>query len=326
MSSVVPIATRLLAADPAGLAAAAATLRAGGLVALPTETVYGLGADARDGEAVARVYAAKGRPRFNPLISHCADCDLARAEGTFDRDADALADAFWPGPLTLVVPASPGCRISDLARAGLPSVALRVPDHPVAAALLRAFGGPVAAPSANRSGRISPTEAAHVLAELDGRIDIVLDGGPSRIGLESTIVACLGQPVLLRPGGIARRDIESVLGQPVAVPEPGVEVTAPGMLASHYAPRARLRLDATDVRAGEGGLDFGGRFKGQGDRPCLDLSPSRDLGEAAARLFGYLRRLDDEVDFIAVAPIPPDGLGEAILDRLTRAGAPRDAD
>ena len=326
MSRVVPIATRLLMPDPAGLAAAAATLLAGGLVALPTETVYGLGADARNGEAVARIYAAKGRPRFNPLISHCADRGSAEAEGAFDRDAGALADAFWPGPLTLVVPASPGCRISDLARAGLPSVALRVPDHPVAEALLRVVGGPVAAPSANRSGRISPTDAAHVLAELAGRIDIVLDGGPSRVGLESSIVACLGEPMLLRPGGIARGDLEAVLGRPLGVPGPAGAVTAPGMLASHYAPRARLRLDAADVRPGEAVLDFGGLLMGQGDGPYRDLSPTRDLAEAAARLFGSLRHLDEQADAIAVAPIPPDGLGEAILDRLTRAAAPRDPD
>ena len=315
--------TLRLAADPAGIGRAAELLRRGGLVAFPTETVYGLGADAASAEAVAGVYAAKGRPRFNPLIAHVADLDAARRQGSFGADALALARAFWPGPLTLVVPAAPGCTLSDLARAGLDSVALRVPAHPVALALIAAAGRPVAAPSANRSGRISPTAAGHVHADLDGRIDAVLDGGATAVGVESTILSCLGEPTLLRPGGTTRGAIEAVLGRSLADAAPGGPAIAPGMLLSHYAPRAVVRLDAEALRPGEAGLDFGGRFAGQGGA-VLDLSPRRDLAEAAANLFGFLRRLDEDLGgtgAIAVAPIPPSGLGEAIRDRLARAAA-----
>ncbi len=311
--------------DLAGIAAAAALLRRGGLVAFPTETVYGLGADAGSAEAVAGIYAAKGRPRFNPLIAHVADLDAALEQGAFCRDALALARAFWPGPLTLVVPASPSCTVSDLARAGLDSVALRVPAHPVARALIAAAGVPVAAPSANRSGRISPTMAAHVHGDLDGRIDAVLDGGATAVGVESTIVSCLGAPTLLRPGGVTREAIEAVLGRNLAAPAQGGPRIAPGMLLSHYAPRAAVRLGAEALRPGEAGLDFGGRFAGQGGA-VLDLSPRRDLGEAASNLFGFLRRLDDALGgsgTIAVAPIPTEGLGEAIADRLARAAGER---
>ena len=317
--------TLRLAPDFAGIAAAADILRRGRLLAFPTETVYGLGADAGSAEAVAGIYAAKGRPRFNPLIAHVPDLDAARQQGIFDPDALALTRAFWPGPLTLVVPVASGCSVSDLARAGLDSVALRVPAHPIALALLAAARVPVAAPSANRSGRISPTTAAHVLGDLDGRIDAVLDGGPTAVGVESTIVSCLGAPKLLRPGGVTRGAIEAVLGRGLAAPEPGGPMVAPGMLLSHYAPRAAVRLDAEDLRPGEAGLDFGGRFAGQGGT-VLDLSPRRDLAEAAANLFGFLRRLDDEISgvgTIAVAPIPTEGLGEAIADRLARAAAER---
>ena len=323
MSLTASLQTRLLRPDHGGLATAAALLRANGLVAFPTETVYGLGADARSGEATARIYEAKGRPRFNPLIAHLPSPALAMAEGLFDRHAAALAEAFWPGPLTLVVPATPACGVCELARAGLPSVALRVPGHALARAFLEAAGVPVVAPSANRSGRISPTEALHVMAELDGRIDIVLDGGPTSVGLESTIVACLGRPTLLRPGGIARADLESVLGVALAAPETGGKVAAPGMLASHYAPQAAVRLAAREARPGEAVLDFGGRLGGQGAAAYLDLSPRGDLKEAASRLFGYLRRLDALAPTIAVAPIPVTGLGEAINDRLGRAAAAR---
>ena len=317
--------TARLAADPAGIAAAADLLRAGRLVAFPTETVYGLGADARSAEGVAGIYAAKGRPSFNPLIAHVADLAAAREQGLFDADALALARAFWPGPLTLVVPVTPGCTVSDLARAGLDSVALRVPAHPVARALIAEAGLPVAAPSANRSGRISPTTAAHVLADLDGRIDAVLDGGPTEVGVESAIVSCLGAPTLLRPGGVTREAIEAVLGRPLADAAAGGRTIAPGMLVSHYAPRAAVRLDARALRPGEAGLDFGGRFSGQGG-PVLDLSRRRDLAEAAANLFGFLRSLDERLagqGSIAVAPIPAEGLGEAIRDRLARAAAER---
>ncbi len=317
--------TLRLDADAGGIAAAAALLRDGGLVAFPTETVYGLGADARVAEAVAGIYGAKARPRFNPLIAHVIDLAEAELEGTFGPDALALARAFWPGPLTLVVPAAPGCAVCDLARAGLDSVALRVPSHPVARALIAAAGRPVAAPSANRSGRVSPTTAAHVLGDLDGRIDAVLDGGATDVGVESTIVSCLGSPVLLRPGGVTREAIEAVLGRSVAAPEADARRVAPGMLASHYAPRARLRLGAEAPVPGEAGLDFGGRFAGWSGIH-LDLSPRGDLAEAAAHLFGYLRRLDDALGgrgTIAAAPIPGHGIGEAIADRLARAAAPR---
>ena len=254
-STAGPRRTETLGAD--AVLRAAEMLRRGGLVAFPTETVYGLGADATRAEAVARIYAAKERPRFNPLIAHVASVDAARREGVFDESALALAARFWPGPLTLVVPAAPGASVCDLARAGLDSVALRVPAHPLAHALLERVGRPVAAPSANRSGRISPTTAAHVLAELDGRIDAVLDGGATQVGLESTIVACLGAPRLLRPGGVPREALEAALGRPLLAPADEAGPRAPGMLASHYAPRARVRLSARRIEPGEAALLFG---------------------------------------------------------------------
>lgn len=326
--------TRLLPAGPAATEAATTVLKAGGLVAFPTETVYGLGADATNGEAVARLYAAKGRPSFNPLIAHVADLAAARQLGCFNSAADALASAFWPGPLTLILPRFETCPVSDLATAGLDSLALRVPDHPVAHDLLAAFGGPVVAPSANRSGHVSPTEAAHVLADLEGRVDLIIDGGPTPVGLESTIVACLGEPTLLRPGGLAREAIEAVLGRSLLAPATGPQPSgsdadmplAPGMLASHYAPRAALRLDATQVRDGEALLAFGRETiaGAEGARASLNLSQRGDLVEAAAHLFSYLRALDSSgASCIAVMPIPHAGLGEAINDRLLRAAAPR---
>ncbi len=321
-------ATRRLAGDAGGIAEAADLLRRGGLVAFPTETVYGLGADATNAAAVAGIYAAKGRPRFNPLIAHVPDLAAARRHGMLDGAALRLARRFWPGPLTLVVPRAPGCAICDLATAGLDSIGLRVPDHPVARAILAATGRPVAAPSANRSGRVSPTEASHVLGDLDGRIDAVVDGGATPVGVESTIVACLGeQPVLLRPGGVPREAIEAELG--CALPgggETGGDAPlAPGMLASHYAPRAGVRLDATRVGPDEAVLLFGSfRPEGLAGQPQANLSPSGDLTEAAAHLFGLLRRLDAAgAPTIAVAPVPETGLGEAIVDRLRRAAAPR---
>jgi L-threonylcarbamoyladenylate synthase len=323
-----PAATRRLAASPEAIRQAAAVLRRGGLVAFPTETVYGLGADAANGEAVAALYAAKGRPRFNPLIAHFADGDAARREGRFDTDAERLAAAFWPGPLTLVVPAATGGTVALLARAGLGSVALRVPAHPVAQALIAAFGGPIVAPSANRSGHVSPTTAAHVMADLDGRIDFVLDGGPTHVGVESTIVACLGKgpPRLLRPGGVPRAAIERVLGHALAV-LPGGEGApqSPGMLPSHYAPRARLRLGATAAQPGEAVLRFAGRpAVVAGAAAIRELSAAGDLAEAAANLFGHLRARDEAgAAVIAVGPVPTEGLGEAINDRLARAAAPR---
>lgn len=321
----VELTTRVLAADRAAITAAARTLGAGGLVAFPTETVYGLGADATNGEAVARLYAAKGRPRFNPLIAHVADVNAACRVARFDADAELLATVFWPGPLTLVLPKAPGCPVSELATAGLDSIALRVPDHPVAHDILAALGRPVVAPSANQSGRVSPTMAQHVRADLEGRIDLIVDGGPTKIGVESTIVSCLGAPVLLRPGGVPRDVIERVLGRSLGMTESSDEEAplAPGMLASHYAPQTPLRLNATSVNAGEALLAFGPEVLPGASR-TLNLSPAGDLVEAAANLFAHLRALDaSDARAIAVMPIPNEGLGEAINDRLARAAAPR---
>ena len=320
--------TERLAADKAGVEHAAALLRDGGLVAFPTETVYGLGADATNAEAVARIYAAKERPSFNPLIAHVESLEAALVQGIFDETAQRLARAFWPGPLTLVVPVARTCTISDLARAGLDSVGLRVPAHLLAHALLAEVGRPVAAPSANRSGRVSPTEADHVLVDLDGRIDAVLDGGPAQVGLESTIVACLdGRPRLLRPGGVSREAIEALIERPLETgPEGSDGPLAPGMLASHYAPRARVWLNAAEIHPGEAALLFGAEApRGiEGARAVLNLSENGDLIEAAARLFSYLRQLDASgAEVIAVSPIPETGLGEAINDRLRRAAAER---
>jgi L-threonylcarbamoyladenylate synthase len=319
--------TRMIPAETGGAEAAARCLAAGGLVAFPTETVYGLGADATSGEAVARLYAAKGRPAFNPLIAHVDNVASARKLAILDDDAERLAEAFWPGPLTLVLLKQQACPVSDLATAGLDTIALRVPDHPVAQDILSAFGRPVVAPSANRSGHVSPTQAAHVMADLRGRIDLIVDGGPTLVGVESTIVACGERTVLLRPGGLPRHDIEKVLGHSVIRPDRRARdeeaPAAPGMLASHYAPRARLRLDATDFRDGEAILAFGPANDVPGAR-LLNLSPSGDLVEAAANLFAHLRALDRTgTAAIAVMPVPHDGLGEAINDRLQRAAAPR---
>jgi L-threonylcarbamoyladenylate synthase len=317
--------TRTMKADAAAIAEAVRCLAAGGLVAFPTETVYGLGADARNGKAVARLYAAKGRPSFNPLIAHVATLAAARRLAQFDRVAEALAAAFWPGPLTLVLPRRTDCSIAELALAGLDSVAVRVPAHPVAQTLLAEFDGPVVAPSANRSGHVSPTSAAHVLADLRGRIDLVIDAGPCAVGVESTIVACLGAPSLLRPGGLARDAIERALGQPLAeAPAGDSKPIAPGMLASHYAPKTKLRLDADAVHAGEALLAFGASPPSAQAAATLNLSPRGDLVEAAANLFSHLRALDASgAKAIAVMRVPHQGLGEAINDRLARAAAPR---
>ncbi|GEO13128.1 L-threonylcarbamoyladenylate synthase [Microvirga aerophila] len=320
--------TERLAADAAGVERATEILRSGGLVAFPTETVYGLGADATNAEAVAGIYAAKERPSFNPLIAHVDSLDAALAQGEFDDTAMRLAKAFWPGPLTLVVPVAKTGTISDLARAGLDSVGLRVPAHLLAHALLAHVGRPVAAPSANRSGRISPTEADHVLGDLEGRIGAVLDGGPALVGVESTIIACLGGPPrLLRPGGVPREAIDAMLGQALdSVADETGNPLAPGMLESHYAPRARVRLGVSEIASGEAALLFGQDApRGvEAARVALNLSESGDLVEAAARLFSYLRQLDASgADAIAVGPIPNAGLGEAINDRLTRAAADR---
>ena len=317
--------TIVLPADAEAIDGAAAALREGGLVAFPTETVYGLGADATQAWAVARIYDAKDRPSFNPLIAHVGDIDAARREAVLPDAALRLAEAFWPGPLTIVAPLAPGGSVCDLARAGLPSVAVRVPAHPVAQALLAAFGRPIAAPSANRSGHVSPVTAAHVAEDLSGKVDMILDGGRTPAGLESTIVSfCESSPVLLRPGAVAREAIEKILGEKLAATE-HAEILAPGMTPSHYAPAARLRLEAHELKEGEAALDFGGRLaaRAQAGAFVLDLSPSGDLFEAAANLFAYLREFDArQIANVAVAHVPERGLGEAINDRLRRASAP----
>lgn len=327
----VGLKTQILPAGEA-VAAAARTLAEGGLVAFPTETVYGLGADATNPAAIARLYQAKGRPAFNPLIAHVGDLAAARQIARFDAAATALAEAFWPGPLTLVLPKTDACAVADLATAGLDTVAVRIPAHKIARDILRQFGGPVVAPSANISGHVSPTTAAHVLSDLDGRIDLIVDGGAVEVGVESTIVGCFDEPMLLRPGGLPRAEIERVLGRAIAQPpaETGNgngQPLAPGMLASHYAPRARVRLNAVALAPGEALLAFGlGAISGIDAAPAvMNLSERGDLDEAAANLFGHLRALDAKgVRAIAVMPIPDEGLGEAINDRLRRAAVGRE--
>jgi L-threonylcarbamoyladenylate synthase len=323
----VEVATRRMHANAAAIAEAARILAAGGLVAFPTETVYGLGTDATNGEAVARLYAAKGRPTFNPLIVHVADRAAAQRLGKFNAAASALAAAFWPGPLTLVLPKTDECPVAELATAGLDTIAARAPDHPVARALIEAASRPLVAPSANRSGHVSPTMAAHVAADLGGRIDLILDGGPTPVGVESTIVACTsGHPVLLRPGGVPRAAIEEVLGGPLGEPASADAPQAPGMLASHYAPATRLRLDADKVEPHEALLAFGPSLPPGAAQAVatLNLSSAGDLVEAAANLFAHLRALDRAgARAIATMPVPREGLGEAINDRLARAAAPR---
>lgn len=311
--------TERLSPDATGLDRAAALLRAGQVVAIPTETVYGLAADATDAAAVARIYEAKGRPSFNPLIVHVPGLDAAREIATLDHAAAALAGAFWPGPLTLVLPLRDGHPIAALATAGLPTVAIRVPDHPVAQEVLRRTDRPLAAPSANASGRVSSTAADHVLSHLDGRIAAVLDAGPCPVGVESTIVATGdGTPRLLRPGGLPVEAAEACLNHPLIDGTTPGKIVAPGQLASHYAPGATLRLNATTPEPGEVFVTFG---DGNSD---WTLSATRDLFEAAANLFPLLHRLDrEDIERAAFAPIPDHGLGRAINDRLRRAAAPR---
>ena len=314
-------------------AEAAAMLRAGNLVAFPTETVYGLGADARNGRAGAAVFEAKGRPHFNPLICHYASPDAAFDDVVADSRARALAAAFWPGPLTLVLPRRPACRVDLLAGAGLDTLAVRVPAHPLALEVLRGVEGPVAAPSANRSGNVSPTTAAHVLAELEGRIAAVLEGGACAVGVESTVLdLAAGGAALLRPGGVTVEAIEAVIGRvgrpvPLTAAEATRGLRSPGMTLSHYAPRLPLRLNAGDVAPDEALLAFGPRpLVGAG--ALWSLSPMGDLTETAARLFAGLRWLDAEgarlsLRGIAAMRVPEDGLGAAINDRLERAAVPR---
>jgi L-threonylcarbamoyladenylate synthase len=312
--------TQLLPADDAGVRRAAVLLREGLLVAFPTETVYGLGGDATNDRAVAAIFQAKGRPRFNPLIVHLPRLAEAEALAVFDDRARAVAAAFWPGPLTLVLPLRPDAGLSPLVTAGLQTVALRVPAHPLARALLRKVGRPVAAPSANPSGRVSPTRADHVMQGLSGRIAAVVDGGPCAVGVESTILGLDGPPRLLRPGGIPAEALEAALGQPLATGGDAARPTAPGQLASHYAPGAAVRLGAHAAETGEILVGFGPLI---GD---LTLSAGGDLVEAAANLFHILREADTLAGpggRIAFAPVPDHGLGRAINDRLRRAAAPR---
>ncbi len=328
----VGLKTLILPAGEAAVAAAADCLAEGGLVAFPTETVYGLGADATNAGAIARLYQAKGRPSFNPLIAHVSDLRAGMRIACFDATAIALAEAFWPGPLTLVLPKTKNCAVADLATAGLDTAAIRVPAHPVARAILRALGGPVVAPSANLSGHVSPTTAAHVQTDLTGRIDLIVDGGAVEVGVESTIVGCFDQPMLLRPGGLPRGEIERVLGRTLPQPPDDADnytsqPLAPGMLASHYAPRTRVRLNAERIEAGEALLAFGSATVPGTKRATavMNLSAGGDLTEAAANLFGYLRALDAKgARTIAVMPVPHHGLGEAINDRLRRAAVGRE--
>jgi L-threonylcarbamoyladenylate synthase len=328
----VGLKTEILPASLTAVAAAARCLAGGGLVAFPTETVYGLGADATNSAAIARLYQAKGRPAFNPLIAHVSDIETARKIAAFDTAAIALAGAFWPGPLTLVLPKAKDCPVADLATAGLETVAIRVPAHPLAREILRAFGGAVAAPSANLSGHVSPTTAAHVQGDLAGRVNLIIDGGPVEVGVESTIVGCFDDPVLLRPGGLPRDAIERLLGRPLKQPPENPDgdagpPVAPGMLASHYAPRTRVRINAERIEPGEALLAFGpDTMPGvEAATVMMNLSARGDLDEAAANLFGYLRALDSKgARAIAVMKVPHHGLGEAINDRLRRAAVGRE--
>jgi L-threonylcarbamoyladenylate synthase len=319
MSGAAEIVPEALALEPA-----LARLAAGDPVAIPTETVYGLAADATSGEAVARIFEAKRRPRFNPLIAHVSDIAMGGEHAEFDALSLRLAEAFWPGPLTLVLPRRPQSTVHPLVTAGLPTIALRSPRG-FASRLIAAFGKPLAAPSANSSGRISATSAAQVAADLGGRIRLVVDGGHTPVGVESTIVKVAdGRLELLRPGGLAADEIERVAGVKLARPA-GQGIQAPGMMASHYAPRAAMRLAASDVRPGEALLAFGPKRAAGSPVTMENLSPSGDLREAAANLFAMLDRLDcSGAAVIAVEPVPDHGLGEAINDRLARAAAPRD--
>ena len=308
-------------ADAAGITAAAQLLRQGALVAFPTETVYGLGADATNGEAVAAIFAAKSRPRINPLIVHVKNIAQATEHVVFSPAAEALAEAFWPGPLSLVLPRRAGTSLSLLVSAGLDTVAVRAPAHPVALKLIAEVGAPLAAPSANPSGTVSPTRARHVAEGLGNRLGMILDGGPTPVGIESTVIGFSESgPLMLRPGGIPRQAIERIVGT-LKAPASGGPLSSPGQLSSHSATHAALRLNAEEALPGETLLGFGP----VAPAGALNLSPSGNLTEAAANLFAMLRALDSEASAIAVMPVPATGLGEAINDRLQRAAAPRDA-
>ena len=313
---MIDVQTKTVSADAKGIAEAARLLRDGALVAFPTETVYGLGADATNGQAVAAIFAAKGRPLFNPLIVHVADLEEARRHVELSPRASALAEKFWPGPLTLVLPRRKNSPLSLLVSAGLDSVALRAPSHPAAIALLKEAGRPVAGPSANLSGQVTATSAGHVADSLGGKVDLILDAGSATFGIESTVIGFDGdRPLLLRPGAVPRDEIEDLVGP---LGPPGNLIQSPGQLASHYAPRAGLRLNAGEIESGEVLLGFG-----EVPGAKLNLSARGDLREAAANLFAMLRELDKVATSIAVSPIPDTGIGEAINDRLRRAAAPR---
>ncbi|MFT3731579.1 MAG: L-threonylcarbamoyladenylate synthase [Hyphomicrobium sp.] len=316
---------RIVPANKEWIAEAGQMIRAGALIAFPTETVYGLGADATNGEAVARIFEAKGRPIFNPLIVHVVGLEQALIYGAFTPEARKLANAFWPGPLTLVLPRTETCEVSQLVSAGLPTIALRSPSNPVARALLSECGRPLAAPSANRSGHVSATRAEHVAADIGGKAALILDDGPTMLGLESTVVSFVGDsPVLLRPGAVTAEAIEGIIGAPlIRRAEANDHLTSPGQLASHYAPKARLRLNAYDWQQDEAVLAFGA-IPQRPARAFINISEAGDLIEAAANLFSALRQLDASgAASIAATPIPSNGLGEAINDRLARAAAPR---
>ncbi len=316
LPAMIALQTRTAPADAKGIAEAARLLKSGALVAFPTETVYGLGADATNGEAVAAIFAAKGRPLFNPLIVHVTDLDEARRYVELSPRAQALAQKFWPGALTLVLPRRKDSPLSLLVSAGLDSVALRAPSHPAAIAFLKAAGVPVAGPSANRSGQVTATTAQHVADSLGDNVDFILDAGSATLGIESTVIGFDGdRPLLLRPGAIPREEIEDLIG-PLGAP--GNLIQSPGQLDSHYAPRASLRLNAGEIESGEVLLGYG-----EAPGAKLNLSPRGDLREAAANLFAMLRELDKSAAHIAVSPIPDTGIGEAINDRLRRAAAPR---
>ncbi len=317
---------RIVAATPDVLEKAAACLRDGRLVAFPTETVYGLGGDATNDKAVAAIYAAKGRPQFNPLIIHVTETSDAENLVVWNEAAQLLARTFWPGPLTLVLPRKPDCPVSLLASAGFDTLAIRIPAHSVARDLIKAAGVPIAAPSANAFGKLSPTTPQHVADSLGGNVDMILDGGQTKVGVESTVLDLTSSPpAILRPGGITCEQLEEVIG-PIELatgPSSG-KLKSPGLLSSHYAPQHPLRLNAAEAKADEGLLCFGNDKDVKGGAVRLNLSPSGDLCEAAANLFSMLRQLDQEsVRRIAVMPIPDTGLGMAINDRLTRAAAPR---
>jgi L-threonylcarbamoyladenylate synthase len=320
---VTPVTAQVVAASDDAIALAARLIRRGDVVAFPTETVYGLGADASNGEAVARIFAAKNRPEFNPLIVHVADRAAAETHVAFTSDARRLADRFWPGPLTMVLPRRKDSAVSLLATAGLDTMAIRVPAHPVAQALIAAAKLPIAAPSANRSGEVSPTTAAHVLRSLGEHIGLVIDGGPCQVGVESTVLdLTTAKPTILRPGGVTEEEIARVIGG-VGRASDDAAIKSPGMLESHYAPRVPLRLNATSIAPREALIAFG-PAPITGVLTVRNLSPSGDLVEAAANLFAMMRDLDrPEHTSIAVMPIPETGLGRAINDRLRRAAAPR---